>query len=50
MRRFMTESSDDPESSALESGIGIMQAYIGISLIALGVLLSGVVVRTVMQL
>jgi hypothetical protein len=50
MRRFMTESRDDPESATLANGIAIMQAYVGISLIALGVLLLGVAVRTVMQL
>jgi hypothetical protein len=50
MRRSMTDNFDHPDSSAFDDGLGIMQAYLGVSLILLGVVLLGVVVRTVMQL
>jgi hypothetical protein len=50
MWRSMIETFETPDVSTPEALIGVLQVYVGVALIVLGVLLTGVTVERVMSL
>ena len=50
MWRSMIDTFETPDASTPEAFIEVVQVYVGVALILLGVLLTGVTVDTVMSL
>jgi hypothetical protein len=50
MWRSMIDTFETPDASTSEAFIEVVQVYVGLALILLGVLLTGVTVETVMSL
>ena len=46
----MTETFDGPDASTLKDVVEILQVYVGVALILLGILLTGIAVQGVMSL